>query len=291
VSSVAWTDAPTPVPSHAVSDARAVKWGTPSAGASSVPREAPSVTWTSVAPSPHVAGSVDGAKKATWGAPASKPVPATPAPAPPSAGPVTWTAAPAVATGTSTPNVAAATSAGAKSVAWNSAPRASKPVVTSSSTAPTATSTAGLSPDWAAFVAHHNALRARHGAPPLVWDASCAASAAACAAECSATNVMRHCHLKGADGTAHGQNIYWHSAAATGAMSVQAWYDEMIRPGYTFGATDGSAGTGHFTQVVWMGSTRIGGAVSSCGRYLVANYAPVGNIRGRYRENVLPPTG
>jgi hypothetical protein len=102
---------------------------------------------------------------------------------------------------------------------------------------------------------------------------------------------MRHCHLKGADGIAHGQNIYWHSAAATGAMSVRAWYDEMIRPGYTFGATDGTAGTGHFTQVVWVGSTRIGAAVSSCGRYLVANYAPVGNIRGRYRENVLAPTG
>ena len=49
---------------------------------------------------------------------------------------------------------------------------------------------------------------------------------------------------------------------------------------------------GHFTQIVWKGSTElgIGKAQTRDGKWLVvANYHPAGNFIGRNGENVLPP--
>ena len=38
---------------------------------------------------------------------------------------------------------------------------------------------------------------------------------------------------------------------------------------------------GHFTQVVWRGSTHVGAAVSPNGQFVVANYSPPGNWMGQ----------
>ncbi len=49
---------------------------------------------------------------------------------------------------------------------------------------------------------------------------------------------------------------------------------------------------GHFTQVVWRNSTKMGVARasnSSGWTYVVTNYSPPGNYVGQYDENVLPP--
>lgn len=67
--------------------------------------------------------------------------------------------------------------------------------------------------------------------------------------------------------------------------------------GYDFNSRpDGATVTGHFTQVVWKGSTNLGigraekdtvyqGFNLKCG-YIVARYKPAGNVRGEYTENV-----
>lgn len=50
--------------------------------------------------------------------------------------------------------------------------------------------------------------------------------------------------------------------------------------------------TGHFTQVVWKGSKEmgVGRATARSGNiYVVANYAPGGNMQGSFQANVLPP--
>uniref|UniRef100_H2YZD8 SCP domain-containing protein n=1 Tax=Ciona savignyi TaxID=51511 RepID=H2YZD8_CIOSA len=50
--------------------------------------------------------------------------------------------------------------------------------------------------------------------------------------------------------------------------------------------------TGHFTQVVWKNSTEIGIGVATDGKgtlFAVANYAPAGNFRGQFEENVPKP--
>ena len=37
-----------------------------------------------------------------------------------------------------------------------------------------------------------------------------------------------------------------------------SWYNELFDPGYDFDQPGFSKGTGHFTQVVWNGSTKLG---------------------------------
>jgi len=48
---------------------------------------------------------------------------------------------------------------------------------------------------------------------------------------------------------------------------------------------------GHFTQVVWKGSTELGIGKASGrngGTFVVANYNPPGNFGGQYNQNVFP---
>jgi len=51
--------------------------------------------------------------------------------------------------------------------------------------------------------------------------------------------------------------------------------------------------TGHFTQLVWKDTQKVGAGLAYNGdrtkAYVVAQYAPPGNYEGEYEENVLPP--
>jgi len=56
--------------------------------------------------------------------------------------------------------------------------------------------------------------------------------------------------------------------------------------------------TGHFTQMVWKGSTSVGFGVAfkkvGMGNYksiVVARFSPPGNMRGAYAQNVMPLKG
>jgi hypothetical protein len=77
---------------------------------------------------------------------------------------------------------------------------------------------------------------------------------------------------------------------AIGAEATDAWYNEIklynfYRPGF-------SMDTGHFTQVVWKGSQKVGVgfAITGDGKslYVVAQYSPPGNYQGQFGQNVLP---
>jgi hypothetical protein len=87
-----------------------------------------------------------------------------------------------------------------------------------------------------------------------------------------------------------GQNI-----ATTGASNgfqtkilhkVMLWWDEYQQYAYKDGTFVFKAGTGHFTQMAWAKTNKLG-----CGRstyvdggftneYLVCNYGPAGNVQG-----------
>lgn len=69
------------------------------------------------------------------------------------------------------------------------------------------------------------------------------------------------------------------------ANQVWIWLQER---GYTYG----SSGAGHFTQMVWKSTTHLGCGDKWCSgrRLYVCQYKPPGNVRGRYSQNVLPPT-
>jgi len=49
--------------------------------------------------------------------------------------------------------------------------------------------------------------------------------------------------------------------------------------------------TGHFTQVVWKQSERVGVGVATSGSsfFVVANYDPAGNFMKKYSLNLSPP--
>jgi hypothetical protein len=77
---------------------------------------------------------------------------------------------------------------------------------------------------------------------------------------------------------------------AIGAEATDSWYDEIKL--YNFNRPGFSMGTGHFTQVVWKGSQKlgVGFALTGDGKtlYVVAQYSPPGNYQGQFGQNVLP---
>ena len=129
----------------------------------------------------------------------------------------------------------------------------------------------------------HNRYRARHCAPPLEWSAEIARGAQAWVDEL----VARGCAFAHS-GTRLGENL---AGATEGSMDgrgvVDLWYSE--RAGYDFRRPGYSPQSGHFTQVVWVSSRRIG-----CGRAVcrgtelwVCQYDPAGNMEGAFDRNVL----
>jgi uncharacterized protein YkwD len=143
-----------------------------------------------------------------------------------------------------------------------------------------------------AIVRSHNQLRARHGAPPLTLDDALNAYAQNWAHQLAASRTFRH------SAGNYGENLYYASsssdidAAAVAGGAIDSWYNESKRYRYGSGF---SAATGHFTQLVWKGSVRLGcgmarvadGSMNSV--YIVCSYDPPGNVTGEFRQNVLPP--
>lgn len=126
----------------------------------------------------------------------------------------------------------------------------------------------------------HNKLRADHCVPALTWSAQLAATAQEWANRC----VFEH-----RQGGKLGENLAMGTSGAyTAASHVQGWYDEI--KDYDFANHRSRTGqpVGHFTQVVWRGSTQLGCGMATCNGQdmLVCNYAEAGNMGGAYPQNV-----
>lgn len=136
-----------------------------------------------------------------------------------------------------------------------------------------------------ATIYYHNIARAAHNAPPLEWDDTLAEYAQKNADQCAAQDSLGHDFTETEDGEHMGQNAAMTypdlSEVETARQSVEMWYDEINTPGYNY---EGDFGAGHFTQVVWKETTKVGMAFN--GRYVSANYSVGGNMQGAYAENV-----
>src|SRR5262249_51751891 len=87
----------------------------------------------------------------------------------------------------------------------------------------------------------------------------------------------------------HGENLAGGTAGALGPEgAAQMWYREGEH--YSFKKGSFSMTTGHFTQLVWVGTRRLGCAKATCNdrEVWVCNYDPPGNVEGQYKQNVLP---
>ncbi|TKY84920.1 hypothetical protein EX895_006000 [Sporisorium graminicola] len=170
----------------------------------------------------------------------------------------------------------------------STSPKTSNPAA-STSTPSSSTGTASLSTFEQTMLSMHNADRAKHSASALTWDATLASAAAKWAAGCKWQHTPNN---------PYGQNIAAGTASGFGAKdSCTMWYDEVSQ--YDFSTAQYSDATGHFTQMVWKGTKRLGCAIQSCSasqmglgssgsaQYVVCNYDPPGNVIGQFKENVL----
>lgn len=143
-------------------------------------------------------------------------------------------------------------------------------------------------------VDHHNKLRASHGAPPMKAADDLIQYSQNWVNDIAKRDTMEHSKCTLPSGGRVGENIYMYwssdnSAMANSKNATQSWYDEI--KDYNFDKPGFAMNTGHFTQVVWKGSTELGIAwakASSGSIYVVANYRPAGNMMGDFPDNVLP---
>lgn len=171
---------------------------------------------------------------------------------------------------------------------------------------PTGEAQASLSsgPEYqAAMLYHHNAIRANHGAQPLVWDQACEDGARRTAETCT----FKHPDFLGE--LEQGQNLFTVSGDSFNATAgiVESWYKGELgamQPYFGSGdlPDDVFHQVGHLTQLLWKGTTKVGCVSLDCGnrmvlgdgtttdmnKFTVCNYAPPGNYGGQYAENVSP---
>lgn len=138
-----------------------------------------------------------------------------------------------------------------------------------------------------AMLEEHNAARAAVGVPPLAWSERLAADAARYAAVLAQTREFRH-SVEPRGATLEGENLFMGSRDAYRYDEmVREWVDEarLYRPGAVpdISTTGSWHDTGHYSQIIWRQTTKIGCAVASSGSddYLVCRYAPPGNVWGR----------
>lgn len=134
----------------------------------------------------------------------------------------------------------------------------------------------------ARLLAAHNRERTALGLPALEWDARLARDAQAWAAQLARRGTMVH-----AADTSDGENLW---AGTSGQYApeemVGLWLAEKsdFHPGVfpNVSKSRDFAAVGHYTQIIWRTTGRVGCAVAGNGRedFLVCRYARPGNVVG-----------
>lgn len=165
---------------------------------------------------------------------------------------------------------------------------------TTSSTASAQSSSSSLNDFEQSILDEHNKKRDLHGVQHLSWDATLAEYAANYAASSFSCNNVQLIHSQGP----YGENLA--AGYVGGAAPVDAWYDEISK--YNYDDPGFSEATGHFTQVVWKSTSKVGCAKVTCDnawrQYTICEYSDSrGNVVGTdsstglsyFAENVLRP--
>lgn len=139
--------------------------------------------------------------------------------------------------------------------------------------------------------AAHNEVRSALGIPDLVWDPDLAAVAQSWAEQCvddtSPIGLIDHNAGRSDDYPGYvGENIYGSGGSATGPAAVSLWVGEESDYDYDTNTCAAGKVCGHYTQVVWRASERLGCGLYDCpgltyGSSVVCNYSPGGNSGGK----------
>jgi hypothetical protein len=135
------------------------------------------------------------------------------------------------------------------------------------------------------LLAAHNRERSAAGIAPLAWDPALAAEAAAWGEQLAASGEFEHEDT--GDEDPQGENLW---AGTRGAYApeemVEGWIEEKrhFRPGRfpDNSATGDYADVGHYTQLMWRETDRVGCALAdgAAEEVLVCRYRTAGNVVG-----------
>jgi hypothetical protein len=133
----------------------------------------------------------------------------------------------------------------------------------------------------------HNRTRAKVGAPDLQWSDALAKDAGLYARSMARTDIFGHDDQSGSR-ERQGENLWMGTRNAYDHMAmVRSWVEEdrYFKPGrFPDNSTTGNwSDIGHYTQIIWPTTRRVGCALASSGHfdYLVCRYSPAGNVMGR----------
>ena len=136
------------------------------------------------------------------------------------------------------------------------------------------------------LLAAHNRERAALGIEPLAWDPELASHAAAWGEQIAESDVLQHAPQDGDE--PQGENLW---AGSSGAYTLEAMVGEWavekaaFRPGRfpEISRTGHWKDVGHYTQMVWRETDRVGCAVAEGADfdYLVCRYRTAGNVIGQ----------
>eukprot|EP00116_Pleurobrachia_bachei_P017247 sb/3477509/ len=91
----------------------------------------------------------------------------------------------------------------------------------------------------------------------------------------------------------YGENlaVSWGTPASdVPAQSVDDWYNEI--DSYNWNSPGYSSSVGHFTQLIWKGTEKLGCSVTDASEnasgwiYTCCQYYPAGNVQGEFEDNV-----
>lgn len=122
-----------------------------------------------------------------------------------------------------------------------------------------------------------NKYRAQHGAAALTWSNELASYAKKYLDNQNC--VFAH------SGGPYGENLAMGYSSVSSA--IDAWYNEVSS--YDYSNPGFSMSTGHFTQLVWKGTTQVGCYSYDCGssgQFVACEYSPAGNVLGNFAQNV-----
>ncbi|MBA4761035.1 CAP domain-containing protein [Sphingomonas sp.] len=133
----------------------------------------------------------------------------------------------------------------------------------------------------------HNAARAAVKVPPLTWDEALARDAAAYARVLARSGKFEHAKQPRGP-TAQGENLWKGTRSAYRYEEMAGHWvaerrDYLNRPIPNISATGRFVDAGHYAQIIWSRTTRVGCALASNLRedVLVCRYAPAGNVMGQ----------
>lgn len=129
------------------------------------------------------------------------------------------------------------------------------------------------------YVDAHNVARAQVGVEPIQWDEGVADYARQ-----YANQHINDCQLLHSDGP-YGENLAKSDGDMSGIDAVQMWVNEEQFYDYASNSCAAEKMCGHYTQVVWRNSLKVGCAKVRCsngGTFITCNYEPQGNFIGEW---------